>query len=93
MKTLDLLQKKHPTIRVITISEDNSISDSEKFFEKNNYSYLEKFFDQDKKLFSLFPIRGLPTTFIANKEYKVFAKVEGIINWNSSEFINWLFSN
>ena len=54
---------------------------------------LEKYFDKEKKIFSLFPIRGLPTTFIANEEFKVFAKVEGIIEWNSQVFKKWLFSN
>ena len=68
-------------------------SDSIVFFEKNNYKYLEKYFDKEKKIFSLFPIRGLPTTFIANKEFKVFAKVEGIIEWNSKTFQKWLLLN
>jgi hypothetical protein len=54
---------------------------------------LEKYFDKDKKILSLFPIRGLPTTFIANKQFKIFAKVEGIIEWDSSQFINWLREN
>ena len=37
-----------------------------------------------------FSLRGLPTTFIFNKELKAFAKVEGIIEWESEKFINWL---
>ncbi len=93
MKSLNLLQKKNSNIRVITISEDNNVSESQVFFKKNNYKYLEKYFDKEKKIFSLFPIRGLPTTFIANEEFKVFAKVEGIIEWNSQVFKKWLFSN
>jgi len=32
----------------------------------------------------------LPTTFIVDKKFRVFAKVEGIIEWESDEFIKWL---
>ena len=31
--------------------------------------------------------------FIVDKNYKVFAKVEGIIEWDSKSFINWLNEN
>ena len=37
-----------------------------------------------------FSLRGLPTTFIFDKNLKAFAKVEGIIEWDSDEFIEWL---
>ena len=30
---------------------------------------------------------GLPTTFIFNKELKAFAKVEGIIEWDSKNLL------
>lgn len=90
MKTLNALQQKAPYMRVITISQDRNIKVAEDFFKKNNYQYLEKYFDKDKKIFEAFPIRGLPTTFIANKNFKVLAKVEGIIEWDSKKFINWL---
>ncbi len=93
MKSLDGLQKKASDIRVITISQDKDISTSIAFFEKNNYKQLEKYYDKDKGVLSTFSIRGLPTTFIANKEFKVFAKVEGVIDWESEDFLNWLYSN
>jgi hypothetical protein len=93
MKSLNTLQKKKPDIRVITISQDKELSTSIDFFKKNNYKKLEKYYDKDKNTLDTFSIRGLPTTFIANKELKVFAKVEGIIEWESEEFLNWLYSN
>ena len=93
MNSLNSLQKKAPYLRVITISQDKTIQISEEFFKKYNYNDLEKYFDKKKKILSKFKLRGLPTTFIANKNYKIFAKVEGIIEWDSPEFIKWLNNN
>ena len=90
---LDNLQKKESRIRVITISQDSNIELAKKFFIENSYTNLEKYFDIDKKVLSFFNIRGLPTTFIVNEDFKVFAKVEGIIEWDRKSFINWLFKN
>ena len=93
MKSLNSLQKKIPSMRVITISQDKSLDLAKNFFKKNKHEALEKYFDKDKKVLSRFSLRGLPTTFIIDKDYKVFAKVEGIIEWDSKLFINWLKEN
>ena len=90
MKSLNSLQKKAPYLRVITISQDKTVEIAKNFFNKNKHEALEKYFDKDKIVLSNFSLRGLPTTFIADKTYKVFAKVEGIIDWDSENFINWL---
>ena len=82
-----------PSIRVITVSQDKSLDLAKNFFKKNKYKALEKYFDKDKKVLSKFSLRGLPTTFIVNKDYEVFAKVEGIIEWDSKLFLNWLNEN
>jgi hypothetical protein len=82
-----------PSIRVITISQDKSLDLAKNFFKKNKHKALEKYFDKDKKILSKFSLRGLPTTFIVNKDYKVFAKVEGIIEWDSKSFMSWLNEN
>ena len=52
---------------------------------------MEKYFDKDKKILSSFNVRGLPTTFIADKNFRVFAKVEGIIEWDSKDFLITFF--
>ena len=93
MKSLNSLQKKMSSIRVITISQDKSLDLAKNFFKKNKHKALEKYFDKDKKILSKFSLRGLPTTFIVNKDYKVFAKVEGIIEWDSKSFMSWLNEN
>ena len=90
MKSLDNLKKNTSKIKVITISQDLDINDAVNFFKKNNYENLEKYYDYEKAVSKNFSLRGLPTTFIFNKELKAFAKVEGIIEWESKKFINWL---
>ena len=90
MKSLNSLQIRAPFLRVITLSQDNTISIAKEFFEKNKYDNLEKYFDYNKEILSSLPIRGLPTTFIADKNFKIFAKVEGIIEWDSDNFLDWL---
>ncbi len=92
MKSLNSLQFKEKNLRVITISQDKDIIDTRAFFNKNKYKNLEKYFDKEKKIISMFSIRGIPTTFIANKDFEVFAKVEGVIEWDSKNFIEWLKS-
>ena len=81
------------SLRVITISQDKSLDLAKSFFKKNKHESIEKYFDKDKKVLSKFSLRGLPTTFIVDEDYKVFAKVEGIIEWDSKLFINWLNEN
>ena len=93
MRSLDMLKKKNKNILVITISEDNEVSEARDFFKKNNYKNLEKYYDFNKDFISKIKVRGLPTTFIANSKYEVFAKVEGAIEWDSKEFIEWLYNN
>ena len=90
MKSLNSLKKKFSKIKVITVSQDEDIEDAKAFFSKNNYEHLEKYYDYEKKVSKHFSLRGLPTTFIFNKNYKVIAKVEGIIEWESESFIDWL---
>ena len=51
---------------------------------------MEKYYDYDKTISKNFTLRGLPTTFIFKKELLAFAKVEGIIEWDSETFIDWL---
>ena len=90
MKSLNALKQKFSKIKIITVSQDSDINDAKTFFSKNKYEYLEKYYDFEKKVSKHFSLRGLPTTFIFNKNYKVIAKVEGIIEWESKAFIDWL---
>ena len=93
MKSLNILQKRNKNIKVLTVSEDSNLNKAVEFFKQNNYKHLEKYYDYDKSVLKKFTVRGLPTTFIITSDYKVFAKVEGIIRWESKEFQKWLYEN
>ena len=69
------------------------ISESHDGYVLLSYFKLADISFKNKDTLSTFSIRGIPTTFIANKNFEVFAKVEGIIEWESKEFIKWLYSN
>ncbi len=90
MSSFNELKKNLSNVKIITVSQDADIEDAKSFFKKNSYENLEKYYDFEKNLSKKFTLRGLPTTFILNKHLIAFAKVEGIIEWNSEDFINWL---
>ncbi len=90
MESLNKLKVNMPSIKVITVSQDADINDAIGFFTKNNYENLEKYYDYNKIISKNFSLRGLPTTFIFNNNLISFAKVEGIIEWDSYKFIEWL---
>ena len=90
MRSLNQLKEKFPKVKIITISQDADIEDAKNFFSKNKYKNLEKYYDFEKEVSRNFSLRGLPTTYIFNKNFKAFAKVEGLIEWESIAFIEWL---
>ena len=90
MKSLNRLKANMPSIKVITVSQDADINDAIGFFTENNYENLEKYYDFNKIISKNFSLRGLPTTFIFNNSLISFAKVEGIIEWDSYKFTEWL---
>ena len=63
MKSLNSLQKKMPSIRVITISQDKSLDLAKNFFKKNKHEALEKYFDKDKKVLSKFSLKRIAYYF------------------------------
>lgn len=93
MHSFNKLTKNNENIKVLTVSQDSNLLKAENFFKKNNYKYLEKYYDFNKEVLKNFSIRGIPTTFIINSQYQVFAKVEGLIEWDSKQFKEWLYKN
>ena len=93
MKSLNELKNNFSRVKILSVSQDADLNDAKKFFSKNSYDNIEKYYDYEKNISKNFSLRGLPTTFIFNKNFKVLAKVEGIIEWDSDKFINWLRKN
>ena len=85
-------QIKNFDYKVIYINQDSK-KDYEKvikFVEKNNLNKESIFLDPNKILSKTFQLRGIPTTFIADKFGNVNWRIEGIINSKDKQFIDWL---
>ena len=85
-------QIKNFDYKVIYINQDSK-KDYEKvikFVEKNNLNKESIFLDPNKTLSKTFQLRGIPTTFIADKFGNENWRIEGIINKKDKQFIDWL---
>ena len=64
------------------------------FYKEKNLKFLGQYFDPKSDLARKFKIKGLPTTIIINREGEEVGRVEGVIDWNSSDseklFLEWL---
>ena len=93
MPSLDNLQTDNRLnnlkIFPINIGQEN-LSKSEIFFKELGIKNLDIYFDSTITLAKKFTLRGVPTTIIFNKKGEEFARIIGIIDFNSEEFINWL---
>ncbi len=93
MPSLDSLQsnKKLNNLKIfpINVGKDNT-EKALKFYEDLEIKNLEIFFDSPVTLAKKFGLRGIPTSILLNKEGEEFARIIGTINFNDSEFIEWL---
>ena len=51
---------------------------------------LDLYFDSSITLAKKFGLRGIPTTILFNKDGLEFARIVGSINFQKSEFLEWL---
>tara|TARA_B100000700_G_scaffold190632_1_gene210074 strand:+ start:404 stop:925 length:522 start_codon:yes stop_codon:yes gene_type:complete len=90
MPSLDKLQIKEG-INIFAINiEGKNQNKTRKFFKDLNIKNLSIFFDLEFKLSKLLNLRGIPTTVILNKDRREIARIIGDIDFNDSNFINWL---
>ena len=90
MPSLDKLQIKEG-INIFAIKiEGKNQNKTRKFFKDLNIKNLSIFFDLEFKLSKLLNLRGIPTTVILNKDRREIARIIGDIDFNDSNFINWL---
>ena len=73
----------------INVGKDN-LTKSTKFFKELDIKNLDIYFDSEVTLAKDLSLRGIPTSVLFNKEGKEFARIIGSIDFNDSEFINWL---
>ena len=93
MPSLSNLQKlkdeKKLKIIPINIGGEN-ISKSKKFFEELLIEELQIFVGDGAGIAKNLKLRGIPTTLFIDKDGYEFARIVGSIDFNSSEFLNWL---
>ncbi len=94
MPSLNRLSKEanKNNITIITISQDENIEIIKVFWKNNNLNHMKSYKDQTGQIANQLKIRGLPTTVIVNPEGSEIARAEGIMEWDSKEFIMWINS-
>lgn len=60
------------------------------FLRKLEVKHIAADLDPKSALARKLGLRGLPTTFVIDAKGRVIAKLEGIIEWDSQEMIDWL---
>ena len=95
MPSLDSLQKdknlNNLKIFPINIGRDNP-EKALNFFKKLKIKNLELYFDSPTTLAKKLKLRGIPTSILINKKGFEFARIIGSIDFDDSEFREWLIS-
>ena len=86
---------KNKDFEIITLATGrNSLTKVNDFFEEKNLMSLTQYFDPNSQFAKASGVKVLPTTLMINFEGKEVARVEGPINWDSSDserlFLEWL---
>ena len=93
MPSLDKLQA-NPELDKIKIFPINigkeSLNKVNKFFIDLNIKNFEPYFDPPTTLAKMFTLRGVPTTILINKEGQEFARIIGSIDFEDTNFVNWI---
>ena len=73
----------------INIGNDN-LKKTEKFFKDLNINNLNIYFDNPITLAKVLNLRGVPTTILFDKNGKEFARIIGSIDFEDTEFLQWI---
>ena len=93
MPSLDKLQANPEldNIKIFTINIGKETLDKvNKFFIDLNIKNFEPYFDPPTTLAKMFTLRGVPTTILINKEGQEFARIIGSIDFEDTNFVNWI---
>ena len=93
MPSLDKLQA-NPELDKIKIFPINigkeTLHKVNKFFINLNIKNFDPYFDPPTTLAKMFTLRGVPTTILINKEGQEFARIIGSIDFEDTNFVNWI---
>jgi peroxiredoxin len=89
-KSYSTLQKQN--IEVMAVSIDSNLKEITQFFDTELKEHLKfpVFFDQDKKVSTMFGTYQVPETYVIDKTGKITDKVIGIREWDDSLITNYL---
>ncbi len=93
LPSLDRLAGQLPADRFVVLALSNDrdgVKVAGPFLEKLGVVRLKPHLDPKSALARSLGLRGLPTTFVIDAEGRVVAKLEGVAEWDSPEFVAWL---
>ena len=82
-------QMKGAKFRIVAIDAGEHRSQVASFIEKNKYTF-PIYLDESNELSSIFAARGIPSTYLVNKEGKVIAVRIGAMEYDQAELIKLL---
>lgn len=82
-------QMSGTNFRIIAVNAGENRSQVASFIEKNKYTF-PIYLDESNALSSIFAARGLPSTYLVNKEGKVIAVRIGAMEYDQAELIKLL---
>jgi thiol-disulfide isomerase/thioredoxin len=88
------LQNLRPNIKVIGVSFDIQREPEQlgMFFNKHDITDFNWYYDQSMEMRRFIPTKGLPTTFIINKDKEIIYKMEGHADWSSEKALSFIDS-
>ena len=82
-------QMSGTNFRIVAVDAGEHRSQVASFIEKNKYTF-PIYLDESNELSSIFAARGLPSTYLVNKEGKVIAARIGAMEYDQAELIKLL---
>lgn len=91
MPSIDRLyaQTKDTKFQIIAVNSGERSAQVASFIEKNKYSF-PIYLDESNELSQIFAARGLPSTYLVNKEGKIFAARIGAMEYDQAALIKLL---
>jgi thiol-disulfide isomerase/thioredoxin len=88
MPSIDKLQAKlgGKDFTVVTVNEDrDGAARAKPFLKKLGTTHLVLYVDSEMAMMRAFKVRGLPTSFLLDREGRIIGKLEGIAEWDTPE--------
>ena len=88
MPGIDKLQAKlgGKDFTIVAVNEDRGgVASAKPFLEKLGTTNLALYVDSKMAMMRAFKVRGLPTSFLLDREGRIVGKLEGIAEWDAPE--------